>query len=118
MDTMKWFFHKDIQGTHLLFESFQLADGWNLLAAYIFVVLICWTERGLTYYLEQNKYKSTKSRWGQVITRTLVYGLATVFRLWYMLTTMYFNTGLFIVVIFALCSGQLVIEVLKSSNNR
>lgn len=96
----------DIQGTHLLFESFQLADGWNLLAAYIFVVLICWTERGLTYYLDQHQYHSGKPRWRQVSIRTVVYGLATVFRLWYMLITMYFNTGLFIVVVSIMGNGR------------
>ncbi|CAO3576019.1 unnamed protein product [Absidia cylindrospora] len=112
---MKWYFHKDIEGTHLLFESFQLADGWNLFAAYIFIVLMCWTERGLTYYLDQYAYTSQRIDWKQVVVRTVLYGFATVLRLWYMLTTMYFNTGLFIVVVVALTCGQFVIEVLKSS---
>ncbi|KAI8082859.1 uncharacterized protein BX664DRAFT_352126 [Halteromyces radiatus] len=117
MDTMKWFFHNDIQGTHLLFETFQLENGWNLLASYIFIVFLCWSERGLTYYLDQLEYNNTRSRWRKIITRTLLYGLVTVFRLWYMLITMYFNIGLFIMVVVSLCSGQLVIEVLKSSTN-
>ncbi|CAO3632619.1 unnamed protein product [Cunninghamella blakesleeana] len=113
---MKWWYHNEIQGTHLLFESFMMDNSFKLILGYIFIVLICWSERALTYYHGRLEYShKKKARWSKVFLRTILYGILTVLRLWYMLITMYFNTGLFIMVIIALTSAQFVIEVLNSS---
>ncbi|KAI9299345.1 hypothetical protein BJ944DRAFT_189521 [Cunninghamella echinulata] len=96
---MKWWFHNEIQGTHLLFDNFMIDNGYKLVLGYTFIVIICWSERALTYYYNQLEYKNKKSRWAKVGLRTGLYGITTLLRLWYMLITMYFNTGLFIMVV-------------------
>ncbi|KAI8068080.1 hypothetical protein BC940DRAFT_367369 [Gongronella butleri] len=119
-EPMKWWFHNEVSGVHLLFPSFVLDSGEHIFAAYMFICIICWAERALTYCLDgplgyQSRYRI---RWSLVIARTAVYGLATVLRLWYMLITMYFNIGLFSAVVLALTTGQLVLEILKSRSTR
>ena len=86
----------EVQGVHLLFESFVLDNGLKLFLAYIFIVAMCWTERGISFYLD---YRSRRQGWKDILLRTGLYGVATTLRLWYMLITMYFNIGLFIVVV-------------------
>ncbi|KAG2221386.1 hypothetical protein INT45_012637 [Circinella minor] len=120
---MKWWFHQHVEGTHLLFESFVIENSLSRFFGYLFIFAICWSERGLTYFLEhQNHHSSSTDRGGGNISRlkkiglqTLLYGTATTLRLWYMLITMYFIIDFFVVVVFALTSGQLIIEFLKST---
>ncbi|KAI9254569.1 hypothetical protein BDA99DRAFT_518749 [Phascolomyces articulosus] len=120
---MKWWFHQHAQGTHFLFESFIIENGVSRFFAYLFIFAICWSERGLTYILERHPLPSLGEtgrrglRWKRIGLRTLVYGVATTLRLWYMLITMYFIIDFFIVVILALTSGQLVTEFLKSTRS-
>ncbi|KAI9016487.1 hypothetical protein CLU79DRAFT_762823, partial [Phycomyces nitens] len=110
----KLWFHSEVQNVHLLFESFALDTPLKLGLGYLLIVAICWTERGITYWLENcMTYKGVKL-WPQIISRTILYGIAMSLRLLYMLICMYFNTGLFITIIFALTSGQLVLEFKKS----
>ncbi|KAI8143764.1 hypothetical protein BJV82DRAFT_578388 [Fennellomyces sp. T-0311] len=90
-------------------------SGASLFAGYVLIVAICWSERAVTYFHE--KYQSRHGSWKFIGLRTLLYGIATTLRLWYMLITMYFNIGFFIVVIFGLTSGQLVMEYLKATRN-
>ncbi|CDH54099.1 predicted protein [Lichtheimia corymbifera JMRC:FSU:9682] len=111
--SMVWWFHPEVQGVHLLFESFVLDNGGKLFLAYIFIVAMCWTERGISYYLD---YRTRRRGWKDILLRTGLYGVATTLRLWYMLITMYFNIGLFIVVVVSLTSGQLGVEYLKAYN--
>ncbi|KAI8575317.1 hypothetical protein K450DRAFT_262365 [Umbelopsis ramanniana AG] len=82
--------------------------------AYAIIVAICWTERFLTYKLDTIVYEPYGHSIGTIILRTLYYGIATALRLLYMLVAMYFNTGLFLVLVIALTTGQLVIEYKKS----
>lgn len=110
---MVWWFHPEVQGVHLLFESFVLDSGWKLFLAYIFIVAMCWLERGISYYLD---YRTRRRGWKDILLRTGLYGVATTLRLWYMLVTMYFNIGLFIVVVVSLTSGQLAVEYFKTHN--
>ncbi|KAI9489473.1 hypothetical protein BDB00DRAFT_843106 [Zychaea mexicana] len=119
---MNWWFHYEAQGTHLLFESFVIESGVSLFFGYVFIVAMCWSERAVTYYLDRPKpgegsgTEGGRSRqWKDIILRTVLYGVATTLRLWYMLVTMYFNIGFFIVVVVALTSGQLVVEALKAT---
>ncbi|KAM3578543.1 hypothetical protein VKS41_008928 [Umbelopsis sp. WA50703] len=113
-EPMKWYFHAETTGVHFLFAPLYLDSSWKLLVAYILIIAICWTERLLTYKLDTVKYVPYGNRTKMVIIRTAYYALATVLRLWYMLIAMYFNTGLFIVLVAALTSGQLIIEYKKS----
>lgn len=115
-EPMKWYFHAETTGVHFLFSPLYLDNSWKLLVAYILIIAICWTERLLTYKLDTVKYIPYESRIKTVIIRTSYYAIATVLRLWYMLIAMYFNTGLFIVLVAALTSGQLVVEYKKSLN--
>ncbi|KAI9283465.1 hypothetical protein BC943DRAFT_338920 [Umbelopsis sp. AD052] len=71
-------------------------------------------ERLLTYKLDTIVYEPYGNRIGTIILRTVYYSIATAFRLLYMLVAMYFNTGLFLVLVMALTTGQLVIEYKKS----
>ncbi|KAI8369330.1 uncharacterized protein BYT42DRAFT_583986 [Radiomyces spectabilis] len=113
---MKWWFHNEVQNLHLLFEPFQLNDRYRLFAGYVFIVVVCWSERAITYYLDRLAYSRGRISWRLVTTRTLLFGVATVLRLWYMLIAMYFNTGLFIVMVIALTGGQFAVELLKASS--
>jgi hypothetical protein len=67
--------------------------------AYAIIITICWTERFLTYKLDTIGYEPYGNRIGTIIVRTLYYSVATVLRLLYMLVAMYFNTGLFLVLV-------------------
>lgn len=82
---------------HLLFDTFRLDSNLNLFCGYLFIVVICWTERGISLYMDQ--ILKRRRNWKTIVGRTVLYGLATTLRLWYMLITMYFNTGLFIMVV-------------------
>ncbi|KAG2180096.1 hypothetical protein INT43_003884, partial [Umbelopsis isabellina] len=113
-EPMKWYFHAETTGVHFLFSPLYLDNSWKLLVAYILIIAICWTERLLTYKLDTVKYIPYENRLKTVVIRTSYYAIATVLRLWYMLIAMYFNTGLFIVLVAALTSGQLVVEYRKS----
>lgn len=53
----------------------------------------------MTYKLDTIGYEPYGNRIGTIIARTLYYGLATILRLLYMLVAMYFNTGLFLVLV-------------------
>ncbi|KAL0081099.1 hypothetical protein J3Q64DRAFT_1756605 [Phycomyces blakesleeanus] len=110
----KLWFHSEVQNVHLLFESFTLDSPLHLGLGYLLVVAICWAERAITYWLDGATYKG-KKLWPQILLKTTLYGIVMTLRLLYMLICMYFNTGLFITIIFALTSGQLVFEFKKSS---
>lgn len=93
----------------MLFESIALDDDKGFAKAYILVIALCGSERALTYFLDYklitaSSNKSSLSpkksaRIMQIISRTLLYGIVTAFRLLYMLVVMYLNTGLFITVV-------------------
>lgn len=53
----------------------------------------------LTYKLDTTVYSPYGNRIGIVILRTVYYAVATTLRLLYMLVAMYFNTGLFLVLV-------------------
>jgi hypothetical protein len=86
-------------GVHFLFAPIYLDSPWKLLIAYAIIIIICWAERFLTYKLDTIGYEPYGNRIGTIIVRTLYYGVATVLRLLYMLVAMYFNTGLFLVLV-------------------
>ncbi|ORX62401.1 hypothetical protein DM01DRAFT_1331824 [Hesseltinella vesiculosa] len=115
--SMKWWFHSDLANVHLLFPGFTLETGEHVFAAYLFIFIICWLERSITFVMDTTlaPRQHRESRWKLVLLRTLCYGLATVLRLWYMLITMYFNISLFAAVVIALTTGQLATEILKTS---
>lgn len=71
----------------------------GLFFGYIFIVVVCWSERAITFYLEQPGSRARYREWRRILIRTGLYGVATVLRLWYMLITMYFNVGLFTVLV-------------------
>lgn len=68
---------------------------------------MCALERGVTYLLDNKFHKSSErlinssvgERICYIVTRTVLYGVATTLRLLYMLVVMYFNTGLFVAVV-------------------
>lgn len=93
----------------MLFESIALDDDKGFAKAYILVIALCSSERALTYFLDHkldttstNKNSLAPERSARImriISRTLLYGIVTAFRLLYMLVVMYLNTGLFITVV-------------------
>lgn len=98
----------DTQGLHLLFEPFLIdEENGGLLPGYIFIALLCASERGLSYYMGYRQHNeslptltaTTGQRIAKVMIRTILYGIITTLRLLYMLVVMYFNTGLFILVV-------------------
>lgn len=92
--------YKDSNGLHLLFESFTLEDSNNIWTGYLLVWMICTIERCVTYYLDKKSSDAdTRKRLFIILQRTLLYGIATTMRLLYMLIIMYFNTGLFMLVV-------------------
>ncbi|GAA5811034.1 hypothetical protein MFLAVUS_004463 [Mucor flavus] len=123
MENGKKWFHSDNQDLHLLFEPLSLTESTELATAYISIAIICALERGVTYLLDNKFHKSSEKlinssvgeRVCYVVTRTVLYGVATTLRLLYMLVVMYFNTGLFITVVSSLTLSQLVVELIKSS---
>ncbi|KAF7729412.1 hypothetical protein EC973_004391 [Apophysomyces ossiformis] len=112
---MQWWFHSDVKQVHLLFEPLILSNTPRLIGGYLLVITICWSERAISYYLDYADYRSARRIGRHILLRTGLYCIATILRLWYMLVTMYFNTGLFIVVVSALTSAQLIIEYYKAS---
>jgi hypothetical protein len=93
----------DTQGLHLLFEPFLVNGDNGLLPGYIFIAILCASERGITYYIDLKKpvhsTVTTSERIFNIISQTILYGIVTTLRLLYMLVVMYFNTGLFILVV-------------------
>ncbi|KAG2199749.1 hypothetical protein INT46_008690 [Mucor plumbeus] len=119
MENGKQWFHNDSNGLHLLFESFTLEDSNNIWTGYLLVWMICTIERCVTYHLDKKSSDAiTRKRLFIILQRTLLYGIATTMRLLYMLVIMYFNTGLFILVVVSLTLSQLFFEVLKLKNHQ
>lgn len=92
----------------MLFESIALDDNNGFAKAYILVIALCGSERAITYFLDHKLSPSTSNnslkpekggRVMRIMSRTLLYGVVTAFRLLYMLVVMYLNTGLFITVV-------------------
>ncbi|RUS35457.1 hypothetical protein BC938DRAFT_483169 [Jimgerdemannia flammicorona] len=121
MGNLKPYFHSETSGLHVLFEAFEVTSTGILIAAYVAVAILCWIERGLSYYMDSISYegygmaRGAGTRFGRVVLKTVLYGIVTTLRLFYMLVTMTCHTGLFIVVVMGLTTGQLVLEFLKSS---
>jgi len=116
------YFHIDTEGLYVLFQAFPITTTTGFAIASVFVAVLCWAERAITYYLDSIPYGSQQSAFprgsqrqtGKMMLRTGLYGLATCLRLMYMLVTMTYHAGLFILVVLALTTGQLVIEYLKA----
>ncbi|KAI7883373.1 uncharacterized protein EV154DRAFT_522638 [Mucor mucedo] len=127
MENGKQWFHSDSDGLHLLFEPLALDAHSEVLTGYLFIGCMCALERMVTYYLDHKLTAShptfvaattTIERISRVAVRTLLYGIVTTLRLLYMLVVMYFNTGLFLTVVFSLTVSQMIIEIIKSSHGR
>jgi len=126
MGSLKPYFHSETTGLHVLFQAFEITNTATLIVAYVVVGVMCWLERGLSFHMDSISYESAPAagyggsrdggrRFTKVLLRTILYGIVTTLRLFYMLVTMTCHTGLFIVVVTGLTTGQLVLEFLKSS---
>ncbi|CAG8482388.1 1469_t:CDS:2, partial [Scutellospora calospora] len=89
---------------------------FSFIAACMFITLLCWSERLLSYRLEHIKYERNRHRFRTILIRTFGYSMATIFRLFYMLITMTMNSQLFIIVVVGLTTGQLITEYLRSTS--
>jgi len=118
MEGWEDFLHFSFLGEHVLFEDLPLNSFINFFWGSLLTVLLCLAERSLTFAITKhwNPFPSVcGSRLRKAIWRAVLYWLATVLRLTYMLVAMSYNIGLIFVTATALAAGQLVIEYVEAS---
>ncbi|RIB04292.1 hypothetical protein C2G38_2120942 [Gigaspora rosea] len=108
------YFNSDFSYLVILFAGFEVKTLFSFIAACMFITLLCWSERLLSYRLENLRYEKNRPRFRTILLRTFGYSMATIFRLFYMLITMTMNSQLFIIVVVGLTTGQLIVEYLRS----
>ncbi|KAH9950940.1 hypothetical protein B0H21DRAFT_409082 [Amylocystis lapponica] len=108
--------HFSFLGEHVLFPSLHVESAWTFIVASLLTVLICLSERVLTYAISKHwsprVLRIRQSCVRIAAWRAFLYWLVTFNRLLYMLISMTFNVGLILVTVTTLAAGQFVIEVL------
>ncbi|KAI0800594.1 hypothetical protein C8Q74DRAFT_1237410 [Fomes fomentarius] len=110
------FLHFGLFGEHVLVYGLHLDSAGTFFLASCLVILICLSERLLTYAISKKwqPFSSHKpSRIGTALWRSCLYWLVTLDRLLYMLIGMTFNFGLIVIAVTTLAVGQFVIEYLN-----
>jgi len=115
---MDWrdFLHFKFHGGHVLFESLRLTNWSQFLAASIWTLIICLSERLVTYTISMKWNPLPPCRQTRLLNamvRTALYWVVTALRLLYMLIAMTFNVGLILVLVTSLSMGQFCIEYLE-----
>ncbi|TFK26781.1 hypothetical protein FA15DRAFT_667071 [Coprinopsis marcescibilis] len=111
--------HWEFKGEHVLFPFIVLTSFPSLLLASLLLIVICVMERLVSHYhgeAKLSKATSHRARWRLALWRFLLYWIATVLRLCYMLAGMTFNMALLLVMATSLSVTQLFIELRKPSN--
>lgn len=113
--------HWNLRGEHVLFSFLVLNSFWDFLLASAILIVFCILERIISHYHDRQKHSTSAgaphSHWRIALSRCLLYWIAMILRLCYMLATMTFNTGLIIVIATSLSLTQLIIDIRSSSPN-
>ncbi|KAI0082310.1 hypothetical protein K474DRAFT_1634430 [Panus rudis PR-1116 ss-1] len=120
MDGWKDHLHFSLLGEHVLFPSLHLDTVWHFLLASSFTIVLCLSERTLTYAISKNWSPfawSRRTRLQKAFWKACLYWVVTLGRLLYMLLAMTFNVGLILVVVTSLSAGQFVIEYLQEPSH-
>ncbi|VDB84166.1 unnamed protein product [Peniophora sp. CBMAI 1063] len=118
MDNWQGSLHSGFLGEHILVKEIRLTSFASFLWASLVTILICASERALTLVLAQRRipyFVIGAGRRGRVqvaLWRTLLYWVATMLRMFYMLIAMSFHVGLILIMVTTLSIGQFFIEYL------
>ncbi|TBU46128.1 hypothetical protein BD309DRAFT_999290 [Dichomitus squalens] len=107
--------HFGFLGEHVLVDGLHLDSAPSFFIASLLTIVICTSERILTYAVSKQWHPwrgHRPSRVGLALWRACLYWLVTLDRLMYMLIGMTFSIGLIIVAVTTLAVGQFVIEYL------
>jgi len=112
--------HFSFLGEHVLFGQLRLKSFGDFLVASLLTVVICLSERLLTFALSSHwdPLRCERSRFWKALWRTCLYWLVTLQRLMYMLISMTFHVGLIAVLVSTLALGQFVIEYYEDAPKR
>ncbi|KZT73297.1 hypothetical protein DAEQUDRAFT_662615 [Daedalea quercina L-15889] len=116
MDGWQDHLHFTFLGEHVLLPSLHLDSLWKFTVASALSIIICLSERSLTYAISKHwgPASTRRSRVRNAAWRAFLHWLVTFDRLMYMLIAMTFNIGLIIVVVTTLSFGQFIIELLET----
>ncbi|ESK81818.1 copper transporter [Moniliophthora roreri MCA 2997] len=109
------FLHWQFKGSHVLFSGVS-----NIWLGSLVVVVICLTERFLTYAQDRQWTPSflSRNRLSTALWSTMLYWVITLLRFCEMLAVMTFHAGLLLVIVTALAAGQFVIELKNYDRNK
>ncbi|KAI0094386.1 hypothetical protein BDY19DRAFT_16695 [Irpex rosettiformis] len=113
--------HFSLLGEHVLFPSLHLDSARRLVEAAVLTVVICATERCLTYAINTSwtPFKWTqRTRLRKALWKATLYWVVTLLRLLYMLIAMTFSMWLILVTVTTLATGQFIIEYLETPDFR
>ncbi|KAH9829426.1 uncharacterized protein C8Q71DRAFT_718148 [Rhodofomes roseus] len=119
MDGWQDHLHFAFIGEHVLLPSLHLDSLWKFAVASALSVVICSSERLLTYAISQHwgPACTRRSRVRQAAWRAFLHWLVTFDRLMYMLIAMTFSIGLIVVTVTTLSFGQFIIELLQTPHS-
>lgn len=106
--------HWTLNGEHVLFPFIQLYTFPSYLLASLLLIIICVLERLVTLYHSKTDLSpivSRRSLWKNALWRCLLYWVAIILRLCYMLAAMTFNMGLLVIMATTLALTQFAIEL-------
>ena len=109
--------HWNLRGEHVLFSFLVLNSFGDFLLASLILIVFCVLERIVSHYHDRQKHSTSPSPWRIALWRCLLYWIAMILRLCYMLATMTFNTGLIVIIASTLALTQLFIDIRSSSSN-
>lgn len=104
--------HWNFSGEHVLVPFIVLTGFPSFLLAALLIVAICVTERIITSYIDAGyPVELSSSRWRTALRRSLLFWIAVVLRLFYMLIAMTFSIPLILTVATTLALTQFILEL-------
>ncbi|KAK0233514.1 copper transporter [Armillaria fumosa] len=106
------YLHWSFKGSHVLFSGIYLDSFVKFLVGSVLTVVVCLTERLVTFASNNGWCPAWAGniRWRHAFWKALLYGIATLLRLAYMLIAMSFHVGLILVTVITLSIAQFFIE--------
>ncbi|KAF5332510.1 hypothetical protein D9611_005114 [Ephemerocybe angulata] len=103
--------HWSWNSEHVLFSFIVVRGPLSFGLASLMLIVFCVTERIITSYHESSNaaYPQNSNRWRVALRKSLLYWIAMVFRLFYMLAAMTFNMGLILAT--SLATTQLFLDL-------
>jgi len=111
------YLHFSFHDKHVLLYPIKLDSYWSFFFGSILIASICFVERFITFALDKRWKPIThprRSRWKNVLSRSIMFWIASMLRLFYMLVAMTFHLGLIMVVATCLSIAYLVTELSES----